>query len=104
MEEGSRRISDEVRGDRHGNSFAVVNSGGDPKIMIAGHTDEIGLMVSQITEEGYLFFTTVGGWDNQVLPGQRVRLLGRSGIVTGVIGRKPIHLMKKEDREDARGT
>lgn len=94
-------FADEVRGDRHGNSFAVVNSGGDPKIMIAGHTDEIGLMVSQITEKGYLFFTTVGGWDNQVLPGQRVRLLGRSGIVTGVIGRKPIHLMKKEDREDA---
>ncbi len=92
-------FADEVHGDRHGNSFAVVNRGGSPRVMLAGHTDEIGLMVSQITEEGYLHFTTIGGWDPQVLPGQRVKLRGKEGTLTGVIGRKPIHLLEKEDRE-----
>ncbi len=48
--------------------------------MLAGHTDEIGLMVSQITDEGYLFFNTIGGWDTQVLPGQRVKIRERKAI------------------------
>ena len=77
--EEARSFADEVRGDLHGNSFAVVNKGGSPRVMLAGHTDEIGLMVSQISEEGFLFFTPVGGWDSQVLPGQRVRLQGEEG-------------------------
>ncbi|MCF7875736.1 M42 family metallopeptidase [Candidatus Bipolaricaulota bacterium] len=92
-------FADEVRGDLHGNSFAVVNKGGDPKVMLAGHTDEIGLMVSQITDGGYLFFNTIGGWDNQVLPGQRVRIRGKEEEIIGVVGRKPIHLLEEEERK-----
>jgi endoglucanase len=88
--------------DTHGNSFAVVNEEGSPRVMLAGHTDEIGLMISYIDDKGFLFFKKIGGWDMQVLPGQRVRILGRNGHalpILGVIGRKPIHLMEKEDRE-----
>ena len=85
--------------DQHGNSFAVVNEGGSPRIMLAGHADEIGLMVTHIDENGYLFFAGLGGWDVQVLPGQRVRIRTSAGIVPGVIGRKPIHLLDAEDRK-----
>ncbi|MFP3953172.1 MAG: M42 family metallopeptidase [Candidatus Acetothermia bacterium] len=97
--EEAEGFADEVHGDRHGNSFAVVNKGGSPRVMLAGHTDEIGLMISQINDDGYLHFTTIGGWDPQVLPGQRVKLRGKEGTVVGVLGRKPIHLLEKEDRE-----
>lgn len=98
--EEARQFADEVRGDLHGNSFAVVNEGGSPRVMLAGHTDEIGLMVSQISEGGYLFFNTIGGWDSQVLPGQRVRLRGKEKDVIGVVGRKPIHLLEEEERKN----
>ncbi|MBS3765023.1 M42 family metallopeptidase [Candidatus Bipolaricaulota bacterium] len=98
--EEARGFADEVKGDLHGNSFAVVNKGGTPRVMLAGHTDEIGLMVSQISEGGYLFFNTIGGWDSQVLPGQRVRIRGKEKEVIGVIGRKPIHLLEEEERKE----
>jgi len=85
--------------DQHGNSFAVVNEKGAPRIMLAGHADEIGLMVTHIDKEGYLSFIGLGGWDVQVLPGQRVRIRTKDGIVLGVIGRKPIHLLDADDRK-----
>lgn len=98
--EEARSFADMVRVDVHGNSFAELNGNG-PRVLLAGHIDEIGLMVSHIDDEGYLFFGPVGGWDVQVLVGQRVRLLGHNGEVIGVIGKKPIHLMKPDDRERA---
>ena len=85
--------------DQHGNSFAVLNEKGTPRIMLAGHADEIGLMVTHIDKEGYLSFIGLGGWDVQVLPGQRVRIRTKDGIVLGVIGRKPIHLLDADDRK-----
>jgi len=85
--------------DQHGNSFAAVNEKGAPRVMLAGHADEIGLMVTHIDEQGYLYFTGLGGWDLQVLPGQRVRIRTKDGIVLGVVGRKPIHLLDAEDRK-----
>jgi putative aminopeptidase FrvX len=97
--EEAEGFADEVKGDLHGNSFAVVNKGGSPRVMLAGHTDEIGLMVSQITDDGYLFFNTIGGWDKQVLPGQRVKLRGKEEDLVGVVGRKPIHLLEEEERK-----
>jgi putative aminopeptidase FrvX len=89
----------EVRGDRMGNSFATLGAGGKPRVMLAGHLDEIGLMVTHVDEKGLLYFTGVGGWDPQVLVGQRVRLKGRGGEVVGVIGKKAIHLMEPEERK-----
>ncbi|HSM15968.1 MAG TPA: M42 family metallopeptidase [Gemmatimonadales bacterium] len=92
-------FADEVRVDVGGNSYATINSTGRPRIMFAGHIDEIGLMVVHIDDEGFLSFDTIGGWDHQVFVGQRVVLLGRDGIVHGVIGKKAIHLMEEEDRK-----
>jgi endoglucanase len=67
--------------------------------MLAGHIDEIGLMVLHIDDEGFLWFEPIGGWDPQVFVGQRVTLLGREGPVPGVIGRPAIHLLDKDARE-----
>jgi endoglucanase len=67
--------------------------------MFAGHVDEIGVMIVHIDDDGFLTFDTIGGWDSQVFVGQRITLLGRNGPVPGVIGKKAIHLMEKDDRE-----
>lgn len=96
----ARSFADSVRADVRGNSYAVLNGSG-PRVLLAGHIDEIGLMVSHIDDDGYLFFAPVGGWDAQVLVGQRVRLLGGGGEVVGVIGKKPIHLLKPDERDQA---
>lgn len=97
--EEAATFAERVDVDVSGNSFATVNSGGAPHIMLAGHIDEIGVMVTYIDDDGFLSFEGIGGWDHQVFVGQRVTLLARDGRVNGVIGKKAIHLMNKEDRE-----
>jgi len=90
-----------VWSDVHGNAFAAHADAGTPTVMLAGHVDEIGLMVHYIDDEGYLFVRGVGGWDPQVLVGQRVDILAADGPITGVIGRRAIHLMAQDDRDKA---
>ena len=90
-------FADEVRADVHGNSVASLNAKGKPRVMFAGHIDEIGLQITHIDEEGFLYFSGIGGWDSQVLVGQRVLLLTRNGPVHGVVGKKAVHQLKKED-------
>lgn len=99
--EEARGFASEVWTDVTGNSVASVNPQGKLRVMMAGHIDEIGLQVTYVDENGFLFFDEIGGWDSQVLVGQRVRVLGRDGAVPGVIGKKPIHLLKPEEREKA---
>ncbi|BCX03903.1 MAG: endoglucanase [Candidatus Roseilinea sp.] len=100
--EEAKTFADEVRADVRGNSYAVLNGAeGAPRVLLAGHIDEIGLMVTHVDDEGYLWFAPIGGWDPQVLVGQRVRLLGKQGELIGVIGKKAIHLMKPEERDKA---
>jgi len=70
----------------------------DPRVMLAGHMDEIGFMVTHITEDGFLKFHQLGGWFDQVLLGQRVVVKTRKGDLVGVIGAKPPHLLPPEDR------
>lgn len=70
-----------------------------PKVVLAGHMDEIGFMVSHITDEGFLKFQQLGGWWDQVLLGHRVVIKGRKGDVVGVIGAKPPHLLDAEERK-----
>ena len=90
----------EVGGDTVGSSWArVAGTAGGPTVAVVGHIDEIGLHVSHLDDDGYLRFGQVGGWDTGVLIGQRVRVRARQGDVFGVIGRKPIHLLKDEDRK-----
>ena len=89
----------EVSGDVLGSSRARVAGTEDgPLLAIVGHIDEIGLIVTHIDDEGFLFFTGVGGWDPQILVGQRLELRTRNGPVPGVIGKKPIHLLRDDDR------
>jgi endoglucanase len=95
----AQRFANQVEVDVAGNSFARLEGRGGPHIMFAGHIDEIGVMVTHIDDDGYLSFDTIGGWDHQVFVGQRIVLLGRSGQVTGVVGKKAIHLMEREERD-----
>ncbi len=93
-----------VEADVTGNASAVLNPDGRPRVMLAGHIDEIGLQVTHIDDDGYLYVGEIGGWDPQVLVGQRVTVLGRNGDVPGVVGKKPIHLLKDEERKKAART
>jgi len=90
--------------DVNGNSFATVNPAGAPRVMLAGHIDEIGLQITHIDGDGYLYVAEIGGWDPQVLVGQRVTILGSSASVVGVIGKKAIHLIDQEERGKASKT
>ncbi len=98
---GEAKAFAEVSGDVLGNSFAAVGPADGPVIMLAGHIDEIGLIVTWIDDDGYAYLAPIGGWDPQVLVGQRIRFRGRQGDVIGIIGKKPIHLMKPDEREKA---
>ncbi len=102
--EEAESFASHVRADVSGNSFATVNPDGTPRVMLAGHIDEIGLQITHVDEQGFLFVDEIGGWDPQVLVGQRVLVLGREGDVPGVIGKKAIHLMQPEEREKASKT
>jgi len=90
-----------VESDVAGNCYATVNPGGKPRVMLSGHLDEIGVMVVHVDDDGFLYFAPIGGWDPQVLVGQRVRLDGRDGPVAGVVGKKAIHLIKPDERDKA---
>ena len=90
-----------VSGDVAGNSLAEVNGNGRPTIMLAGHIDEIGVIISYVDDQGFAYIQPIGGWDPQVQIGQRIRFSTRSGDVFGVVGKKPIHLIKPDEREKA---
>ena len=92
----------ELETDRIGSSIARVPGAGDgPLVAIVGHIDEIGLTITHIDEKGYAWFLPIGGWDAQILVGQRVEVQARDGLVAGVIGRKPVHLLKDEQKKMA---
>ena len=94
----AKEFADSVSVDVTGNSYAVVNPEGSPRVFLVGHIDEIGLQVTHIDEQGYLYVDEIGGWDSQVLVAQRVRVMAKDGDVPGVIGKKPIHLLEVEER------
>jgi endoglucanase len=93
----------EVTHDSVGSTVAKVPGTADGRsLAIVGHIDEIGLIVHHIDDDGFLWFTGVGGWDPVILVGQRVEIATRDGAVIGVVGKKPIHLLKtEEDRRKA---
>lgn len=93
---------DELTTDVMGNVFGRI-SGKDknlPRVMIVGHTDEIGLQIKYIDDKGFLYFAAVGGVDAHLTPGKRVNIHTADGALAGVIGKKPIHLMDNKDREN----
>ena len=94
-----RPFADEVHSDAYGNCFAVLNPKGSPTVLFAGHSDEIGFMISNINDDGFVYFQTIGGSDPGLARGQRVVIHGRNGPVPGVIGQLAIHLQEPEDRK-----
>jgi putative aminopeptidase FrvX len=90
---------DELVPDVHGNTIAVLNPKAEFKFMLAGHVDEIGLIVTHVDDKGYLYTAQLGGMDPALLVGQRVKIVTKKGSILGVIGRKAIHLMEPEERK-----
>src|SRR4051794_26639078 len=93
----------EVSYDSVGSTVArVAGTGGGKSVAVIGHVDEIGLIVHHIDDDGFLWFTGVGGWDPVILVGQRVEIATREGVIPGVVGKKPIHLLRDpEERKKA---
>ena len=87
-----RPYADEVFTDAYGNGFAVLNRGGDPTVLLTGHADELGLMVTHIDDNGFLWVGSLGGYDGKTLAAMRVKVLAKSGEIPGVIGSIPPHL------------
>ncbi len=92
-------FADEVHTDWHGNVTAAINPRGSLRIMLAGHCDQIGLMVRHIDDRGFLWASTIGGWDIQMLIGQTMVIWTESGPIHGVIARKAVHLLTPEERK-----
>jgi putative aminopeptidase FrvX len=87
-----------ISADGIGSSVARIGET-HPLLAVVGHIDEIGLVIRHIDEKGFLWFAPIGGWDPQILVGQRVEIQGRSGTVPGVVGRKPLHLLDADARK-----
>jgi endoglucanase len=98
MQDELKKSCDEVSIDNFGNVIARKGKG-KKKIMIAAHSDEVGFMVKCITKDGYINFIKVGGIDDRVLPAQRVIIKAKKGDCFGIIGTKPTHLQKGEERK-----
>ena len=84
--------------DGLGSSIARIGDA-EPLLAVVGHIDEIGLVITHIDEKGFLWFAPIGGWDPQILVGQRVEVRGKDDLVPGVVGRKPIHLLDPDQRK-----
>ncbi len=93
-----KRHADSIETDVHGNVIVGLNPKGSPRVMLAGHCDQIGMMVNYIDDKGYIFFTAIGGIDPSVVPGSRLVIHTAHGPVDGIIGRRPIHVLKPEER------
>lgn len=91
----------QVTTDVMGNVSGLIPGKGKdlPRVMLVGHSDEIGFQIKYIDDNGFIYFGAIGGVDPHLTPGKRVNIHGRNGAVTGVIGKKPIHLMEAKDRE-----
>ena len=92
-------FADEVRTDLHGNLILAKNPESPLRVMLAGHCDQIGLIVQHVDDDGFLYVQPIGGWDPEVLIGQRMTVWTKDGPIPGVIARKPIHLLTEEERK-----
>jgi endoglucanase len=90
--------AEQVRTDVHGNLIASTGDSSGPRLMYAGHCDQIGMLVSYIDDAGFIYAQTIGGWDPQQLIGQSMTIWTDSGPVPAVISRKPIHLLSNDER------
>jgi len=91
--------ADQYACDALGNRIATLNPRGDPVLMFAGHMDELGLLITFVNKDGFLYFDTIGGHDRTVISGRRVVIQTRNGPVKGVTGKRAVHLMDESDRK-----
>jgi endoglucanase len=101
IREEVQQYTDELRTDVHGNVIASLNPGGNPRVMLTAHCDELGFLVRYIDDKGFIYFAPIGGYDPSTLPGERVQIHTDRGAILGVIGRKPVHLLQGEERNKA---
>jgi len=99
--ERTEKYADKIERDVMGNSIAILNPDAEFRVMLAGHCDEIGLILTHISSEGFLYFDTIGGIDRSVVCGSHVDILSEKGKVRGIIGKKAIHLEKASERGKA---
>src|SRR5947209_9104468 len=92
----AKKFADETFSDAYGNCVAVLNKGGSPRLMLAGHADEIAMVVNYITDDGYVYVRKMGGVDAAITKAQRVVIHTRNGPVKGVVGNVAPHLMREE--------
>ena len=95
----AKKFADDVTTDVHGNVIIGCNTKGARRVMFAGHADQIGLIVTFINEEGFIYTKPIGGWDPQQLIGQRMTIHAKDGPIPAVIARKAIHLLDDEERK-----
>jgi putative aminopeptidase FrvX len=91
--------ADAYANDALGNRLATLNAAGGPTVMFAGHMDELGLMITYVNKDGFLYFDTVGGHDRSIISGRRVIIQTTHGPVKGVTGKRAVHLMDEADRK-----
>src|SRR6476646_3650616 len=92
----AKKYADETFSDAYGNCVAVLNKGGSPRVMLAGHADEIAMAVNYITDDGYIYVRKMGGVDAAITKAQRVTIHTRKGPVNGVVGNVAPHLTREE--------
>ena len=92
-------FADTVTTDVHGNVIACKNPDAPLRLMFAGHCDQIGLLVTHIDDSGFVYTQPIGGWDPIQLIGQRMTIWADGGPIPAVIARKPIHLLKEDERK-----
>jgi endoglucanase len=99
FEKHVKPAADAYTGDALGNRIATLNPKGDPTLMLAGHMDELGLIVTYVNKDGFIYFDTIGGHDRTVISGRRVLIQTEKGLVVGVTGKRAVHLMDEHDRK-----
>jgi putative aminopeptidase FrvX len=95
-----RPAADHYASDALGNRLATLNPDGNPSLLLAGHMDELGLIIKYVDKDGFLYFDTLGGHDRGIISGRRVSILTKNGVVHGVTGKRAIHLMNQKEREN----
>jgi len=99
FEKHVKPAADHFAGDALGNRIATLNPKGDPTLMMAGHLDELGLIILYVNKDGFIYFDTIGGHDRTVISGRRVIIQTAKGPVKGITGKRAIHLMDEHDRK-----
>ncbi len=94
-----KEAADSYEKDPLGQRIATINSGSSPSLMMTGHMDELGFIITYVDDKGFLYFDTVGGIDLNTISGRRVEILTKDGVVKGITGKRAIHLLSAEERK-----